>query len=326
MKTTIAVMGLKTDKQSLAFAECVTARGGEPRILEMRLGRGGCEQSTIGPHTLSWNGEDCTDIASYYLRATAPNTWPSLPPVLNQVTLSEFRTLYLREQEFQAFSYSFFSVLSARGKLVVNRPEKYVDHNSKAQFYERLRSAGYHVPETLTTNDPERFAGYVKKHGKVVVKPGIGVGSTRLLREDQLERTHEIALGPVMMQQFVPGYTMRIHVVGETVVLALKILSDQIDSRTAPEGFEYATLPPEAEKEVVGATKHLGLHFAAWDIILTEDGHAMLLDCNPGPFLMWIGEAFVQAVYLQLAGFLLSFAREGSMDKARAQVEPCPAP
>jgi hypothetical protein len=322
-KPKIAVFGAKTDKQSRAFADAVGREGGEPLVLDMRLGTGATCEVTLGAGTASWGGVDCMAVGGYYIRALAPNTWPSLPPVLNPTSFCEYRLGYCREQEYQAFAYSFFDWLASQGKLVVNPPSKYTHHNTKAQFYERLRAEGFAVPPTLTTNDRHRFTSFVGDLGKVVVKPGIGVGSTRLVFDDQIERVEELALCPVMMQEYIPGNTVRIHVVAETMVLALKVLGEQIDSRTLPKGFEYLELPKRATEDVVAATRSLGLHFAAWDAILTEDGRAMLLDCNPGPYLMWIGDRNVRAVYGRLAAFMIRYALSGSRAEAAALVEPC---
>jgi glutathione synthase/RimK-type ligase-like ATP-grasp enzyme len=185
-----------------------------------------------------------------------------------------------------------------------------------------MRAHGVPFPRTLTTNDPARAGAFVRQMRDVVVKPGIGVGATRRLREDQLSRTEEIALAPVTMQEFVTGQTCRVHVVGGTVVLSLRIINDQVDSRTRTKGFEYAKLPGETEALLVRASRLLGLHFAAWDLILADDGRAVCLDCNPGPYLMWIGPEYVRAVYCQLARYLLAYAKTHSVSEAAASVAP----
>jgi hypothetical protein len=322
-KPTIAVLGAKTNKQCQAFAEAVDVEGGRPVVLDMRLGRGAAGEVSLGNGVAIWDGVDCMAIDAYYLRGTAPNTWPSLPPVMNATSFAEYRMGYDREQECQAFGYSFFDWLDSQGKLVVNPPSRFTHHNSKAQFYERLRAHGFAVPPTVTTNDHRRFSEFISKRGKVVVKPGIGVGSTRLLHDFQIDRVEELALCPVMMQECIPGNTMRIHVVANTMVLALKVLGDQIDSRTQPKGFEYAELPGKATADVVEATRLLGLHFAAWDAILASDGRAVLLDCNPGPYMMWIGQKNVHAVFRCLAGFLIRFTQCGSKEEAAKYVVSC---
>ncbi|MGD0088860.1 MAG: ATP-grasp domain-containing protein [Planctomycetota bacterium] len=322
-KPRIALFGKKDDKQLLALARAVEGEGGSPLLLNIGLAEAGAPPVVLSARLASWDGHDFANIESVYVRGAAPNTLPALPPLLNPTFYSEWRTRYVREQEYQAVAYSFFELLAAGGKLVVNPLSSYVHHNSKAQFYERMRAHGIQFPRTLTTNDPARAGAFVRELRQVVVKPGIGVGSTRRLREDQLGRCEDIALAPVTMQEFVQGQTYRVHVVGDTVVLSLRILNDAVDSRTETKGFEYARLPVAAERDLVRANRLLGIHFAAWDVILADDGRAVCLDCNPGPYLMWIGQEFVRAVYGQLARYLVAYARTRSLAQASARVAPC---
>jgi hypothetical protein len=318
----IALFGKKNDKQLLALAKAVEDEGAAPLLLDIGLSEQGAPPVVLSARRLSWDGEEFSNIESVYIRGSAPNTLPALPPMLNPAFYSEWRTRYVREQEYQAVTYGFFELLAAAGVLVVNPLSSYVHHNSKAQFYERMRAHGIEFPRTLTTNDPARAVAFVKQVRDVVVKPGIGVGSTRRLREDQLSRTEDIALAPVTMQEFVKGQTYRVHVVGDTVVLSLRIINDQVDSRTRTKGFELAKLPDSAEGALVRANRLLGIHFAAWDVMLADDGRTVCLDCNPGPYLMWIGVEFVRAVYCQLARYLLAYAQTHSVSAASARVAP----
>jgi len=320
-KPSIALFCKKDDKQLLALSHAVSQEGGSPICLNIGLDERGAPPVALGEAML-WDGVDFASVESVYIRATVPNTLPSLPPMMNATMFSEWRTRYVREQEYQSFTYSFFELLAARGKLVVNPLSAYVHHNAKAQFYERMRAEGVPFPRTLTTNDPARARAFVKEMGEVVVKPGIGIGSTRRLREDQLERTEDIPLCPVTIQEFFRGQTHRVHVVGDTVVLALRIINDEVDSRTQTKGFEYAKLPEAMARNLARANRLLGLHFAAWDVILADDGRYACLDCNPGPYLMWIGPDFVQAVYRQLARYLITYAHTHSVAAASAQVAP----
>jgi hypothetical protein len=319
----IALFGKTDDKQLLAAATAVEGEGGVPVPLNIGLGEGGAPPVTLSADRMLWNNVDFAGIESMYVRGTAPNTLPALPPMLNAAMHAEWRLRYVREQDYQAFTYSFLEVLHARGKLVVNPLSTYVHHNSKAQFYELMSANGVPFPRTLTTSDPERARAFVKEMREVVVKPGIGVGSTRRLREDQLERTEDIALCPVTMQEYIRGKTVRVHIVGDKVVLALHILNDEVDSRTQTKGFKYLKLPDAEEQKLVRANRMLGIHFAAWDIMAADDGRYFGLDCNPGPYCMWIGPDFVRAVFRQLARYLVAFARTRSVADACARVEPC---
>jgi hypothetical protein len=93
-----------------------------------------------------WGNVDFTDIAAIHIRCTAPRTLPVLPPVLNEATYTDYRHGYINEQALNAATYGFFEHLHLTGRLVINRlTSAYVDHNSKAQFYEKLRAAGFSV-------------------------------------------------------------------------------------------------------------------------------------------------------------------------------------
>lgn len=321
-RPTIAIFGKPDDPQSLAAAEAVQAEGGSAAVVPVALEERQAPEVAFGRGGLRWGGVDFSSVESMYIRAMAPNTLPFLPPVLNATSQSEWRTRYVREQEYQSFAYSFFEELRAQGKLVVNPFTAYTHHNAKAQFYERLRAEGFDVPRTLTTNAPEQARAFARAVGEVVIKPGLGVGSTRKLRADQLEGLEACARCPVMLQEFIQGQILRLHVVGGTVVLALKILGEAIDSRTETRGFEYYPLPEAQAQQVVRANQALGLHFAAWDAFATPDGRLVLLDCNPGPYVMWIGPEFVRAVFFQLARYLVAYARTHSGAEAAKLVSP----
>jgi glutathione synthase/RimK-type ligase-like ATP-grasp enzyme len=212
-------------------------------------------------------------------------------------------------------------MLARRGAIVVNPlTSAYLDHNAKAQFYAKLAGHGVSVPRTLTTNDPDAALRFIAEIGEVVAKPQIGIGSTRLVTAEDERRIHELRYGPVMFQERVIGPTVRVHVVGDTVVLALRILNDAIDSRTETQGFEFHRLPEYACRDLARASRILGLHYCAWDVIVTGDGRYYALDCNPGPFIMWIGPEYVRVVFTELARYLLACARGAPVAEASAAV------
>jgi glutathione synthase/RimK-type ligase-like ATP-grasp enzyme len=128
----------------------------------------------------------------------------------------------LREQQYQSVTFSFFDQLMRSGKLVVNPfTGAYLDHDAKAQRHEKFRALGLAAPRTLTTNDPERALSFLKEVGQAVAKPAIGVGLTRKVLEGDLERLQEFTVCPVLLQELLIGDTLRVHIVGDSVVLAL---------------------------------------------------------------------------------------------------------
>lgn len=322
----IALFANQGSRHLLALRDILAEEGAKPLIFDIRLGSESSPSVTLGDQRCFWNDVDFSDIDVVHVRCKALNTPSVVPAVVNGATYSELRSQYLREQEYQSVTYSFFGQLAAAGKLVINPlTGAYIDHDSKAQFYQKLSAQGFTVPRTLMTNDPGRATAFIREVGQAVAKPPVGIGSTRKITERDLARLDELQVCPVLIQEFLAGDTVRVHIVGDRVVLALRILSGaggEVDSRTDSKGFEYIKLPEGEEQEIVRANRALGLHYAAWDIIVTADHRYVYLDCNPGPSLMWIGPEYSHIVLEQLAGYMLSYARSCSLAEAADQVRP----
>jgi predicted ATP-grasp superfamily ATP-dependent carboligase len=319
----IALFADRNSEQLACVAEAVRREGGEPKAFDIQLGGVSRSRLACGTQSLAWDGTDFTDIRAIHVRCTSPNTLPTLPPVLNAGFFNDWRGQFLREQEYQAATYGFFDELAARGKLVVNPlTSGYIDHNTKSQFFTKLDAWGFEVPRTLTTNDPAVAKAFIADVGEVVVKPAIGIGSARLITPADHQRFEEFRCCPVLMQERIRGRVARVHVVADTMVLALQIRAEYVDSRTATAGFDYYAMPAAEQQRIVAATRRLGLQFAAWDLIVTDGGKHVYLDCNPGPYILWIGPEFVTAVVTQLARYLVTYARTESLTAAAAAVEP----
>ncbi|MFH1491227.1 MAG: ATP-grasp domain-containing protein [Pseudomonadota bacterium] len=317
----IALFADKDSPQILEIRDAVATEGGSPVVLDIQLGGQSAPALSIDPTRLLWDGVDFSEISAIHIRCTAPNTLPSLPPVMNRAMYSEIRLKTLREQEYQSAIYSFFEEFQARGGLVVNPlTGGYIDHDTKTQLYEKLRARGFVVPGCLTTNSPEKAEEFIRSLEEVVFKPAVGVGSTRIVTDHDLQNLSLLKLCPVIFQERIKGETLRLHVVGDRVVLALKIVAPGIDSRTRTEKFEYAKLPGEEERRIVRAHRFLGLHYSAWDVVAAEDGRYVCLDCNSGPYVMWIGPEFRKHVFKQLAAYLVTWALTGSTAKASERV------
>ncbi len=318
----VAVFANHDSKQANALRDALFDLGARPQLFDIQLAGDGRSRVSIHPDRVAWDGVEFEDISAIHIRCTAPKTMPCVPALVNAASFSEYRTTYLREQECMATTYAFFERLVALGKLVVNPlTSAYLDHNAKAQLYQKLRSWGFDAPRTLVTNDVAIAAGFIDDIGEVVIKPSIGVGSTRLVRHADLVLEEDFSFAPSMLQERIRGNTIRVHIVGNTVVLALKIINEgEIDSRTNTKGFEYFKIPDEQEHRLVQANRKLGLHYAAWDIIAGEDGRYVYLDCNPGPYIMWIGAGNVKTVLTELGKYLIGFTETGSVEAAGQRV------
>jgi len=326
MSVQIALFANKDSAQIAEIAAAVAEAGGTPMVLDIRMGGSrddsGQPAVSLDGDRARWDGVDFSEIRAMHIRCTAPRTLPTLPPVLNAQSHAEYRAGFLKEQGFQAATSAFFEHQAARGKLVANRlTTAYIDHNSKSQFYEKLRAAGFLAPRSLTTNDPAAAARFLDQVGEAVIKPMIGIGSTRAVSADDRNRLIELERCPALFQERLQGPTLRIHVVGDSMVLALRIIGEGIDSRTDAKDFVEVTLDPAEAAAIVRANRFLGLHYAAWDAIEGEDGRLRYLDCNPGPFVMWLPEAARRTVFGGLARYLVTFAESGDLAAAAAAVQ-----
>lgn len=321
--TRIALFGSRESDQLDALSKAVVSEGGEVVRCNIQLGGGGCASISVGGGEILWNGVDFSDIDACYIRGTALKTWPSVPPMMNEASYSELRSKFLREQESQAVVTSFFEQLQMAGKLVINTlTTAYMDHDTKPQLYEKLRSWGYGVPRTVTTSSSDVAASFIDVEGEAIVKPMVGIGSARLADQNSSQHMDEVAECPVMFQQRIVGDTVRVHIVGDKVVIALKILSDDtVDSRTNTRGFVLYEMPQQEQERIVSANRKLGLHFAAWDIMVDEAGACYYLDCNPGGYVMWIGKSYYQFLFTQLARYMLVWCQTRSIAAASQVVE-----
>lgn len=330
MRERIGLFANQGSPQVAEIAAAVTEAGGEPVVLDLRVGGLATESDqpaiSFSPAGDRWAGEDFSTIRALHVRCTTPRTLPTLPPVLTPASHADYRLQFLREQAYQATTYGFLEHQAAQGKLVVNRlTSAYLDHNAKSQFYEKLRAAGFHAPRSLSTNCPAAAARFLSEVGAAVIKPMIGIGSTRVVSDEDRGRLDELPRCPALFQEQIAGPTLRIHVVGDSMVLAARILAEGVDSRTGHQDFERITLPEEECAAIVRASRLLGLHYAAWDAIEHDSGQngvkrLCYLDCNPGPFVMWLPPAWRHHIFSALARYLVTFARTGDLAAASAAV------
>jgi hypothetical protein len=321
----LALFADRGSRQLGILADVVREEGGDPMVFDIQLGGLSASRVLLREHEAFWDGVDFGDIHAVHVRCAALNTPPTVPALLHGTAYSEFRSQYLKEQEYQATTQSFFHRLVALGKLVVNPlGGAYIDHDTKAQLYMKLGAQGFPVPRTLMTNNPQKALTFIRDIGDVVAKPAVGIGATRKLTEWDLKRLDELQASPVLLQEYVAGPTVRVHIVADQVVLALRVISEEgyVDSRTAPKTFEWMQLPEAEAQRIVRANRALGLHFAAWDVLEGDNGRYVYLDCNPGPFILWIGPEHTRVVLRALARYMLTFAQTRSLEVSSAAVHP----
>ena len=200
--------------------------------------------------------------------------------------------------------------IDVSGTLVVNPTDAMASNGSKPYQAQLIRAAGFKVPDTLITNEPELVQDFKRLHGRIIYKSISGTRSiVQTLEDADLPRLQSIRWCPTQFQEFVPGTNLRIHVVGEEVY-PTAILSDVTDYRYARqqtgESAELveAKLSAEWEERCVALSKLLNLPFCGIDLKITPDGDVFCFEVNPSPAFSYYELNTGQSISAALARLL----------------------
>jgi glutathione synthase/RimK-type ligase-like ATP-grasp enzyme len=97
----------------------------------------------------------------------------------------------------------------------MNRAGAGTSNSSKPFQAQLIQRAGFNVPETLVTNDPELVCEFRDRHGRVIYKSMSEVRSiVRFLDDEAINRLDLLRWCPVQFQRYIPGVNVRVHTVG----------------------------------------------------------------------------------------------------------------
>lgn len=312
------------DPQSTILMEEILNKGGVPLFLPFKLEN----DNVISRFGFDYTGDrpkitiddELENIKVVYTRNIAISLPYSSPPYNSRFEYAAWQAKFIKENEKIYFMNSLLNYYEREGAIIANSIYKFLHHNSKSQFFHYLKNEGLNVPESFATNDirylQERF-----ENAKLIMKSACGVGATRRLAKELLTDGDSLLRCPAFFQEEIESSTIRVHTVGNKVVLALKIFAQDIDSRSDTSGFEIINLTEEQEYQINKANELIGLHFSAWDVIVSKDDKLWLIDCNPGPYIFWIGEYFTRLYMAELAKYFVKYAETGSIEEANEVVE-----
>ena len=199
--------------------------------------------------------------------------------------------------------------------VVVNRPQGGRTNGSKPLQMRRLERHGFAVPAWLVTNDPNQASAFARGcPDGAIYKACSGLRSHVRRVDATLRATLGASGAPVLVQRYIPGVDVRVHVVGRAC-FGTEVRSAAIDYRFDDHAviYEPATVPPEVVERCALAAAADGLELAGLDFRRAPDGAWWCLEMNPVPtFLPYeaaTGQAIGDAILAHMLGVKPSLTR-----------------
>jgi glutathione synthase/RimK-type ligase-like ATP-grasp enzyme len=168
---------------------------------------------------------------------------------------------------------------------VINRPRAGRSNGAKPYQMRQLRDAGFEIPPWLVTNDYEAARAFADRcHDGCIYKACSGLRSTVRRLDDQVMERLKAGTSPVLLQEYVPGYDVRVHTVCDES-FATKVVFSGIDYRFDGGSSEFAATSAPAGLEALcqETARSDGLVVAGFDFRVSDDGRWWCLEMNPVP-------------------------------------------
>ena len=311
----IGIFGSAADQQCQAVKALLEQRGAEVVLVE--------SQGLNHGQAFWFDGEDywaggrrLSDVGSWYLRHVMSPLPPAFAIEDRYYLYADWYTEYMRRRERFGFQLSWLLWLGLRGVPAVNPPEHGSVVQMKPYQLAAAAAAGLAVPRTLITNSPQRVREFVAETGEVVYKPSMGGGLCHALDKSATARLDAIAAAPVTFQERVRGTSIRVTVIGQEVVSAVRIPTAELDYRASQEHaagkqtYEPMDLPPELVQRCLRLMQLCGLVFSGIDFIQRADGSFVFLEANSSPIYLDVEQKTRTPITAKLADFLLRLASE----------------
>jgi glutathione synthase/RimK-type ligase-like ATP-grasp enzyme len=203
----------------------------------------------------------------------------------------------------------------------VNNPQATRYAENKLIQLRAAQRAGFRVPRTLVSQDPEQIRRFCAElDHRVIIKAVKGTTRspvmTVMVSDALLAADASMRLSPAIYQECVPGTRhLRVCCFGDAVHAA-QLEAEALDWRgdlNIP--FRPTYLGPVVEARLRAVLADLGLRMGIFDFKLTDDGEPVWLEVNPqGQFL------FVEGLTgLDLTGAFADFLRAEADGVARAR-------
>lgn len=233
--------------------------------------------------------------------------------IMDEEKLPELRNLpvmALERRYSRAQHEAFMLWLDLTPARVANRPSSNGSNGSKPWQARLIEAAGFLTPDTLITNNPDSVRNFHNRNGDLIYKSASGFRSVvRSLANDDEDRLNSIRWCPVQFQKRVPGYDVRVHVIGNEV-FATRIISDATDYRYATcDGLstklEVFDLSTDLAAKCRKLSRKLDLPFAGIDLRIHEDEAIWCFEVNPCPGFSYYESHTGQPISASVARYLI---------------------
>lgn len=201
---------------------------------------------------------------------------------------------------------AIYGILKSCDALWVNDMEKDDRADYKPFQLKTAIKVGFHVPDTLITNDPQKAMDFWHRHNQKIVykafnQRGIIWCPTRLLRAEDLALISQLQYAPAIFQPLLPGNRdIRVTVIGENIFATEFINQDanNIDYRLniRAETSRAHQLPRKMIDQLKLFMHTLGLEYGGIDFRLTPNGDYVFFEINTGGEFMYVQELTGQPI------------------------------
>lgn len=212
------------------------------------------------------------------------------------IRFSEFDAIFVRavpskysdpahEETYHAAECALGEFLSFSGLRVMNPPIAAPHNNAKILHQTAIASvSGFMAPESIVTTVQSHAIDFFKRHnGRVIIKgvSGLKTWARFIASVDELR---SIGSTPVLLQQWIAGPEVRVHVVGQEAVFAEEISSEAVDYRLAAFDARAVELPDAIAEGCRRIARWLGIPLVGIDLRMNNGhGPVVALEANPCP-------------------------------------------
>lgn len=186
--------------------------------------------------------------------------------------------------------------------------------------------AGFDTPKTYIGNDPKIVRNFIKTCKTGVVAKSLTwffdadnrFSFTNIITSDTLSSDAAIAYSPLIYQEYIiKRFELRVTCVGKKV-FAAKVFS-QANPKTIVDWrrdqfnlcYEAVSLPAAFERKITGILQALGIHFGAFDFIVTPERRCVFLEVNSSGNWLWIEKQLPLPISVAIAEWLCAHHSAG---------------